>query len=127
MVTRKGPLLHRDPALEGIGGLLLTQVLAALKSKVEVGSGEPAGAQEARSVALPLGEARGPSRARGCCQQVGCAAGHWAGPLSAQASVHRLTTDSIGWIRMELSQQVLAPSRRFLNKSCLTSQKTLLR
>lgn len=95
-VTRdqKGPLVPSDPGLEGIRGLLLTHDLAALRSKVEVGSGELGWGVGLRlqECGFALGRGQGPKQSLrewgvGCCQQVGWAAGRWAGPLSSSESL----------------------------------------
>lgn len=78
----------------------------ALRSKVEVGSEKPVRVQDARSVALLLGEARSPSRALSglpaggwCCRALG-----WPPGRSEALRVFVFSLiDLIIWMGIELS------------------------
>lgn len=95
-LDQKGPLFPRDPALADFSGCLLIQVLAALRSKAEVGSCDE------RSSAPGRGQRSEQSRWAGL---QGSGLTPWALGASVLSCI-----ESISWMGMEPIH-----SRHFLN------------
>lgn len=96
VLTRKGPLFPSDPTLEDTGRHLFIQVLAALRSKVQVGSGKASGAQDARSVALSWEWPR-PEQSPRWAASRWAASRTWAGHWSTRGSVPHGRNPQVEW------------------------------